>query len=553
MKGDATVNTDYICIISENDRKTSFEKVEIEKPDEFIAKLKAMCSDPSVTILDMQKEMSDAVPPYVRGEIDYVSPYEYSDPFADKANYPEEITGLKYKQLIEAKEREIRKASAETESEKGKQSFFYPKSKSVAQKTVRQLIAEEEAKSSFFHPNKSLIAKLKQMPPDKVLVYDLPKRKDVNIDGMVRRGLEDYSTALKYEYYEKALRFINAFAYWKTLMAILERPEVRMYSHDSLGWKNFSYKITDNISVELNTDFGYGGIAYFLVSIFYKGVAILPYSEWIHYYYANMLDIRRFTCNYAPRHENWNNAFEYINMVANDGFGDEKLFVEKYIKREIRVMMAGLRELVYEPQKAIKVIRSRPVDASYRNYYTLRNMSTLDESRFVAYEDEMSMIFRAEKVVGALDFLESLSAISVFIPDIHDSIRDIKEFCIALIPEIRLMLKRLEKQLEGLSREEEHKQELLDKLNVEIAKYDPAVNDLYAKRGERERGLTLEEYRHKFCSANPHYASLVKDRDVAIERMKQLSNEVSMRSSFRDTLKRAVAKVIDAGLVEKAA
>ena len=65
--------------------------------------------------------------------------------------------------------------------------------------------------------------------------------------------------------------------------------------------------------------------------------------------------------------------------------------------------------------------------------------------------------------------------------------------------------------------------------------------------------MTLEEYRHKFCSDHPHYASLVKDRDAAIEKMKQLSNVVSMRSSFRDTLKRAVAKVIDVGLVEKAA
>ena len=49
-----------------------------------------------------------------------------------------------------------------------------------------------------------------------------------------------------------------------------------MWSTDTRGWSDFSYKVTDDVTITLGTNFGFGSAAYFKLNLRYKGINILP-------------------------------------------------------------------------------------------------------------------------------------------------------------------------------------------------------------------------------------------------------------------------------------
>ena len=104
-------------------------------------------------------------------------------------------------------------------------------------------------------------------------------------------------------------RYYNRVAY-RVLPAMLEDlsndlhkdPSVLAYSHRRVGWASPDFNLNDDIKVVYLTNFGYGSASYFFLQIYYKGIGILPYSQWIHYRKACASDIIRIIVLLAIRH-----------------------------------------------------------------------------------------------------------------------------------------------------------------------------------------------------------------------------------------------------------
>ena len=69
----------------------------------------------------------------------------------------------------------------------------------------------------------------------------------------------------------------------------------------------------------------------------------------------------------------------------------------------------------------------------------IRNMNNEEKDCYGVFPEEMTLAICAEKVTGALDFLENLSQLSTLVPEINHYIKEIKEMAIAVIPKIDAM------------------------------------------------------------------------------------------------------------------
>ena len=77
----------------------------------------------------------------------------------------------------------------------------------------------------------------------------------------------------------------------------------------------------------------------FFLWLKYKGIDILPYSYVVKYYYANRMDIHRYTRMYDVTRDSWNLSFKFVEETANSAADDEESFVNRYILNEINQMV----------------------------------------------------------------------------------------------------------------------------------------------------------------------------------------------------------------------
>lgn len=55
---DKTANIDYLCVIRENNGKTTFETIDIPVSTDLVTKLEGLTKNANATVLDMQAQMN---------------------------------------------------------------------------------------------------------------------------------------------------------------------------------------------------------------------------------------------------------------------------------------------------------------------------------------------------------------------------------------------------------------------------------------------------------------------------------------------------------------
>ena len=291
---------DYLCVIRERNNKTYFERIDIPTSTELVSTLEGMVANTGVSVVDMQSRLDYAYPKKEREYMNYVSPYSYGNAYISGTNYPEAISLSDYNEHL---------ASHKT--------------------FLRESFAEEKENQYL----------LKQQPAE--------YRRQ--LDKYIEEKMAKYVESLKVQYLSQAKRFIMAKNYTNTLNGIKSKPGIRMYSTDTLGWSDFKYQVTEDIRIQLGTNFGYGSASYFRLCMRYKGIDILPYSFIVKYYLAERRDIIRFTRMYNVSHVSWDVAFDFVEEAANTAAEDTEAFVQKYIFDEIHQMMYGLEKVLKDP------------------------------------------------------------------------------------------------------------------------------------------------------------------------------------------------------------
>ena len=273
---DKTANIDYICIIREDNGKTRFETLDIPVSTDLVTRLEGLSQNDNASVLDMQAQMNLAFSENQRRPINYISPFSYGSSYIDITYYPSELSYTEYSEKIAAQKEMFRE-------------YF-----------------------SSIHES---------------LQAENPAKYQADLSSYLEIQMTRFKNDIKKDYLRYAKRFIYASNYMRAVHKVIGLGDVRMYSTDTLGWSDFTYQVTNDITITLGTNFGYGSASYFRLGLRYKGIDVLPYSYLVKYYYANRRDLLRYTRLYDVAHDSWNLAFSFVEEVANKASESEDEFV----------------------------------------------------------------------------------------------------------------------------------------------------------------------------------------------------------------------------------
>jgi hypothetical protein len=470
---DNKVNIDFIsCVHQLNDGTLEYKELPIATPNADV--LAAMCSmvdNPNRTVIDLQ-EYSDRLIHSGETHNTLCFPHEYSASFISGPEFPKPMSFSEYqKECAERKK-------------------FFEEEKKEKEKEGKQFDAEE-AFRTFVHN-------------------------------------------LKENYYLRIKSYINADQFVAELSRIKAREGYLMYSSENIGWTIFNYPISDNIKFEVKTNFGYGRSAYFYVNLTYKGIKIIPYSDIVRYFYANMSQFGQYTRQYRARHESWPISFNFVVETANLAFKDSEEFVKTWIKNELNEMMEGFRKLKTDAKGVISSFANNS-NKMAENYISVRNMQGTDQIKFKVYPDEMSVAYKAYKISGALRLLDNLKELAEIYDFVSDAIKELKDINLSLLPEIEETLKGIIASINTLETKIAKLEEEEATLNNQIDPYEESLNKLL------EKANILQHFaiKSQFKQMNPKYVELINRRQSVREDINRNKRTIYEREQFKDSLEQS--------------
>ena len=233
------MNKNYIGVVTRNSNgDLSFRRETLSKDYEDLKKnLVNMCNNPNRTVLDLQSEFSRVFDTWQYFGL--CLPYSYSSSYVEGSGIPKKITYDEYQVQVESKKKELINEY----------------------RTFRNPIYSEEE--------------------------------------YVEEELEDYNKNIKNSYYFECARFIDAYNFNKTSNLVKSNSDTVMFSTEDIGWTTYEYPVNDDVVIIVKTNFGYGCASYSFLGMKYKGIEVLPYSAYVNYYKANVVEIMRHTRQYS--------------------------------------------------------------------------------------------------------------------------------------------------------------------------------------------------------------------------------------------------------------
>ena len=241
--------------------------------------------------------------------------------------------------------------------------------------------------------------------------------------------IRKYKNEIKRQY----TKWCKALAINKAYRRCHNDKNVLTFSHRICGWSNPIYKLTSNFSLEVKTNFGYGGSSYFYTKLTFKGIEITPFSEWVQYEKAKTSEIVRYSAKYSLENSEWEKALSYCKDACNLSLRSEDEFVTEYIINECESMVGELERLLTNATIHAK--------DKHNNYYKL------DKTGHYLIE------YRGEKISGALDFISkiitfsSITQISTFIKRIEICNRKIQPILIKELDYIKSEIESINEQV----------------------------------------------------------------------------------------------------------
>ena len=276
--------------------------------------------------------------------------------------------------------------------------------------------------------------------------------------------IESYKSQIKFRYslWNKAYSMKKAHE-----KCFKKNKDIIALSHRNSGWSNPAYKLTENFSLEIKTNFGYGNASYFYIMITYKGIPIVPFTDWIHYGFVNAFEMINFTKSFPLNDIYWIDAMEYARNACNLSLIDEVKFVKIYLVDECENLISGLKEILISESITVKRFRRNHIVNEY-----IRNHAAL-------------MIFRSEKISGTLDFITKLKEYSNIIT-VNHYIKEIEEINQNFRPTLEKLIKEYSIKI---SKEENE----LKEIEKALKKMDN-TNDAYLSEREKLKNeLTATE------------------------------------------------------------
>jgi hypothetical protein len=317
-----------------------------------------------------------------------------------------------------------------------------------------------------------------------------------------------------------------------------------MFSTEDIGWTTYEYPVNKDVVIKVHTNFGYGYVSYFFLNMKYKGVEILPYTAYIYYYNADVVEIMRHTRQYSTYdRDSWNLALNFVVEAANLAKDNPSEFINKWVINEIHEMYSGLVNYMNNPDAELeKFVQRGLYQIKFEN--GLWNMSTNvflgnDEVNYKLYKNEMSTVFKAEKITGALSFLENFKTLTPHFPQIQNYIDGINNLNNKLRLEIEEMMENIQSDIDRITKELEAEEKYLIELKDKIRPYTENLEEnLKGKSAEEIKELT-----QSFKDENPDFAELDEEKDKQERKISTLKSEKQERTKLFNRLEDCVGRI----------
>ena len=361
---------------------------------------------------------------------------------------------------------------------------------------------------------------------EKISIYDYQSKIAEFEKNKDDSGKSQYTSDKRQAYFNSIKRHVLPYMLQEKYRLLNNDPTVLAYSHRRVGWAAPSFNLNEDLRVDYLTNFGYGMSSYFFTQIYYKGIGILPYSEWVHYYYASTSDIIRYTRRHLLENREWINVMDITAEIYNYAMSNPEDFVKKYIINEVEEMVSGLENILKS-------------SSHYRILYSFFN-----KNKALYLEGDDLIRFKGEKISGALNFLDQLCRLTSVCGSVAPYIKRIMNCNISVATELGQAIDAKSETLQELESKIKDEQPKWDVLNTKNEKYERersemwdtikkekefAENDLNAIRVERDARFTKEHpeyaaFKMEYDTESKVYYDLRSKRGSALSFIKELQS-----------------------------
>ncbi len=479
------INIDYIGYITNKNGTAEYKEFAIDDYSDIVDELRSWANLGVVSIPNIRKVYKALFPPKFWGK-GYCLDNEYGDVEYRVITNPLDILNTDFK--IEYQERKV-KINKEYSALK------------------QQLVQTKKYEHIKFEKDRSRDIKLAE-------------------EELTKKYIEKFISAV-----ENSMAAIN---YELTLLKLKSDPNVVAYSSDQKGWSNFNFlEISDEVGVKIRTNFCYGRSSYFIVTLVYKGIYIIPYSYLVTYYNARSVDIISGTRSFSRRRSSWKPALEYAVECANLARSNPKEFIRDFIINEVTELVSRLEDLVLKPKEAIEQMIRIKADSNSEIKLNHLNYSGMHLDRMLIEEIELPIAVMAFKVTDSIIYIESLKALST------DFIF-LNEYIHKLVKLNKNILKKVEATKDAVDQSLPLYEEQVTNIETEIKRnhrlrqpYIDELNTLSSRVGTKQ---AKEEIQQDYIHDHPTYQKLLKDKDDLEMLLSSAMNRFKRREAFAQTL-----------------
>lgn len=155
--------------------------------------------------------------------------------------------------------------------------------------------------------------------------HELDKKKTEDEDFDYENAMEKFKEGLK----NKITLWYNSNSLKLAYKKLEQDKSVIIYSHRIPGWTKPAYQIHPDFSFQLKSNFGYGTVSYFYTKLTFKGLEIVPFTDWINYSNARIFEIISYSSNHHLNNEKWHEAINFVLNAYNLFLESELKFIKK--------------------------------------------------------------------------------------------------------------------------------------------------------------------------------------------------------------------------------
>lgn len=336
---------------------------------------------------------------------------------------------------------------------------------------------------------------------------------------------------LKKKYCSKAKKYILCMNLDSAIKEITSNTNIKIHSFDTIGFNQVIYNIDENVKVWIGTNFGYGNSSYFYLTIKYKDIILIPYSDLVHFYYANMKSLIAHTKSYSCQRDSWIGLMDYVSEFVNNSRQFPERFVRDYVLNEIQIMMKGLRNIIKNPEEVFEQIST--INQGNVRFTTLRPFTENEFKIYKTNKKEITSVFKIEKITGALYFIENLKSFKEICFDIGKVIDEIIELNQSIAPELPPVLESIEESIKPRCKDLEV---IKIELKIKEARFEKLERKLDWRLSYCKSDKDQQDCKRRFNEQYPQYELLSKEVSDLNNKYYSLERYIKRREELHERI-----------------